>query len=125
MTSKNALNSSVTAMQPNVDAYITTERIRRYLHAIADMPAPSTAASAFRTPLLGRLLCDDAALDDPRLHFHDDFEKTGSTVLLTGTPDTDKPLWCCAHLDTISYLVQPRVGDRCPLVPFCYHLIGG
>jgi hypothetical protein len=118
------MERSVAALRPDVDASITPERVRRYLAELCDTPAPSTAASAFRTPVLKRLLRSDGALDQPGLHLRDDFEKTGSTAILIGAPDLAKPLWYFAHLDTVSYLLQPRAGDRYPLVPFCYHLIG-
>ena len=42
--------------------------------------------------------------------------------MLTGSREPVKPLWYFAHLDTISYLVQPREAGRYPLVPFCLHL---
>lgn len=110
------------ALRPAVDAHVTFERVRRYTFALANMPAPSTAAAALRTPVLKRLLADDQ-VKRTRLHLREDFEKTGSTVILTGGTEPAKPLWYFAHLDTISYLIQPRSGDRYPLVPFCYHLI--
>ncbi|WP_027133011.1 hypothetical protein [Geminicoccus roseus] len=111
------------ALRPSVDAHITLERVRRYCFAIADTPAPSTAAAAMRTPVLKRLLSGDGALPQAGLHLKENFENTGSTVILTGDDRLAKPVWYFAHLDTISYLIQPRQGDRHPLVPFCYHLI--
>ena len=57
----------VEALRPAVDAYITTERVRRYLSRLADTPAPSTAAGAFRVPVLKALLREDGALDMPGL----------------------------------------------------------
>jgi hypothetical protein len=110
-------------LRPQVDAHITLERIRRYTFAIADMPAPSTAASAMRTPVLKRLLTDDVALQLPSLHLRENFQNTGNTVILTGRDQLAKPVWYFAHLDTISYLIQPRREECYPLVPFCYHLI--
>jgi hypothetical protein len=51
-----------------------------------------------------------------------DLAGTGSAAILTG-PNEEKPLWYLGHLDTISYLVHPRIADRYPLVPYCYHLM--
>lgn len=123
MPTIDVLRAAMTALRPAVDAHVTPERIRRYVRAIADTPAPSTAASAFRLPVLARLLSDDGALTSRQLHLLGDFENTGSTVILTGSTSHAKPLWIFAHLDTVSYLVQQRQGARYPLVPFCYHLM--
>jgi hypothetical protein len=68
-------------------------------------------------------LREDGALDSSGLYLREDFERTGSTAILTGSLDHHKPLWYFAHLDTVSYLLQPETGGRYPLVPFCYHLI--
>lgn len=118
-----SIPAAVEALRPKVDAYITTERVRRYLSRLCDTPAPSTAACAFRVPVLKALLREDGALDMPGLVLRENFENTGSPVFLTGAPEAPKKLWYFAHLDTISYLVQPRAGISYPLVPFCYHLI--
>jgi len=117
------LHAALHALQPDVDHTITRERVRDYLRALADTPAPSTAAAAMRVPVLRRLLQQDGAFESGRLHLHADFGNTGSPVILTGSADPAKPLWYFAHLDTISYLVQPFDGERIPLVPFCYHLV--
>lgn len=111
------------SLRPLVERHATPERVRRYLRALSDVPAPSGAASALRAPVLKRLLRDDGLLEHPRLHLHEDFERTGNLVMLTGAPDPAKPLWYFTHLDTLSYLVQPRENGRYPLVPFGYHLI--
>ncbi|MEX2542060.1 MAG: hypothetical protein WD314_09625 [Trueperaceae bacterium] len=118
-----ALNSEVERLRPLVDEHITLARVRKYLRALADVPAPSTAASALRSPILKELLTRDLALPDPRLHYIDNFELTGNTVILTGSDSSAKPLWYFTHLDTISYLMQTRRGDRYPLVPFGQHLV--
>ena len=116
------LESTLARLRPAVDAHITPERIARYLTAIADTPAPSTTASAMRAPVLRALLDADGALTDGRLTLDTNFRNTASTVMLSGDPAADKPLWYFAHLDTISYLVKAFDGERYPLLPFCYHL---
>lgn len=115
------LQADVERLRPTVDAYITGERMARYLKAIADTPAPSTAASAMRAPVLRELLEADHALG-ARLALDVNYANTSSTVILTGADSGAKPLWYFAHLDTISYLAGPPGGERQPLIPFCYHL---
>ncbi len=114
------LVNKIGALRPAVDAHITPERVARYLTAIADTPAPSTAASAMRAPVLRDLLRSDG-VGGANLRIDANFHNTASTVMLTGTSD-HKPLWHFAHLDTISYLVQSLDDRRYPLAPFCYHL---
>ena len=116
------LSEKLRDMQPGVDAYITPDRIARYLTAIADTPAPSTAATAMRAPVLQDLLRSDGALKDGQLVLDSNFRNTASTVLIAGDQSLPKPLWYFAHMDTISYLTRPFDGRRFPLVPFCYHL---
>jgi hypothetical protein len=110
-------------LQPLVDAHITPERLRRYVTSISSASAPSTAASAIRNPILKEHLREDGAFAGDYLHFQDNFANTGSTAILTGCDDPRKALWYFAHLDTLSYLVQPQQGTRYPLVPFGHHLI--
>lgn len=116
-----ALAGDMEELRKAVDSHITVARVERYLTAIADMPAPSTAASAMRGPVLRDLLQADGALGD-RLALDCNFANTGSTVLMAGRAPATKPLWYFAHLDTISYLMIPSDGARQALVPFCYHL---
>lgn len=115
------LEEDIGRLQPAVDRYITGERVARYLKAIADSPAFSTAASAMRGPVLRELLEADGALTTG-LALDTNYLNTAGTVILTGAAREAKPLWYFAHLDTISYLVSPADGQRFPLVPFCYHL---
>jgi hypothetical protein len=123
MPLRDDLEATFRQLRPLVDAHVTTDRVRRYMRAISGIPAPSTAAAALRAPELRRLLAADEALGSSGLHLHEDFAGTGSTVILTGSTAPEKPVWCMAHLDTLSYLVQPRQGERYPLVPFGYHLM--
>lgn len=118
-----SIPDAVERFHPVVEFYITAERVRRYLSSLSDTPAPSTAAGAFRLPVLKALLRDDGAFDMPGFVLHENFENTGSPVIITGRSASAKKLWYFAHLDTVSYLVQPRVADAYPLVPFCYHLM--
>ncbi len=122
MTDLENLDRTLAGLQGRVERHITRARVRRYLSALVDMPAPSTFAGPMRVPVLRRLLAEDRAFTT-RLHLHGDFRRTGSPVILTGANEVAKPLWYFAHLDTISYLVQPFDGVRYPLVPFCVHLI--
>ena len=115
------LNAEIEKLRPIVDEHITGERVARYLKAIAETPAPSTAASIMRGPVLQELLEADNALDH-RLALDPNYSNTCSTVILTGNGTEAKPLWYFAHLDTISYLVGPANHERLPLIPFCYHL---
>jgi hypothetical protein len=117
------LEAALSALRPRVDRYVTSDRVRRYLSALVDAPAPSTAAGAMRVPVLNRLLAADGAFDTGRLRLDPDFGGVGSPVIFTGDGGIDKPFWAFAHLDTISYLVQPDQGGRVPLVPYCVHLM--
>lgn len=122
MSDLDSLIPALHALREDVDRHVTRERVRRYLSALVDRPAPSTMAAALRVPVLRRLFEEDGALKDG-LHLHADFVRTGSPVILTGSAEPTKPLWYFAHLDTISYLVQPGDGGTYPLVPFCAHMI--
>ena len=113
----------LSALQPLVDSYITVERIRRYVASISSVAPPSTAASSLRGPILKELLNDVKALENDNLHFRLNYEKTGNCIILTGTKNVRKKLWYIAHLDTVSYLVQPKHQSLYPLVPFCHHMI--
>ena len=123
MSDLDDLIPALQALRVEVDRHVTRERVRRYLSALVDTPAPSTFAAPMRVPVLRRLLDQDGALEGNRLHLHGDFARTGSPVILTGLAQPTKPLWYFAHLDTISYLVQPGDGGTYPLVPFCAHMI--
>jgi hypothetical protein len=118
-----SLEAALTALRPQVDRNVTPDRVRRYLSALVDTPAPSTAAGAMRVPVLNRLLAADGAFDSGRLRLDPDFAGVGSPVIFTGDGGSEKPFWAFAHLDTISYLVQPDQGGRIPLVPYCVHLM--
>ncbi len=118
-----SLEEALDALRPRVDRYVTLDRVRRYLSAFVDTPAPSTAAGALRFPVLKRLLAADGAFDTGRLRLDPDFGGVGSPVVFTGGAGVEKPFWAVAHLDTISYLVQPEQGGRTPLVPYCVHLM--
>jgi hypothetical protein len=123
MSDLDGLIDGMRALSEHVEQHITRERVRRYLSALVDTQAPSTFAGPMRAPVLRRLLGEDGALGSGRLHFHADFGRTGSPVILTGSPEVSKPLWYFAHLDTISYLVR-AVDEGCyPLAPFCAHMI--
>ena len=123
MNDLDGLIGGMRALEEYVEQHITRERVRRYLSALVDTPAPSTFAGPMRAPVLRRLLGEDGALETDHLHFHADFGGTGSPVILTGSPAVAKPLWYFAHLDTISYLVQRGDDERYALTPFCAHLI--
>jgi hypothetical protein len=112
---------SIAALRPSIEAHITPERTLRYLTALADAPAPSTAASAMRAPVLRDLLSADGVIAAGRLKLDPNFANSGSAVVLVGGREV-AGLWYFAHLDTISYLIQSRTKDLYPLIPFCYHL---
>ena len=62
-----SLEAALSALRPGVDRHVTSERVRRYLSALVDRPAPSTAAGAMRVPVLNQLLAADSAFDSGRL----------------------------------------------------------
>jgi hypothetical protein len=123
MTLNGSLEEALSALRPLVDRHVTRERVRRYVSALVDTPAPSTAAAAMRVPVLRRLLDADGAFAGSRLRLDPDLGGVGSPAIFTGEHGVAKPFWGLAHLDTISYLVQPADGGRTPLVPYCVHLI--
>ncbi len=103
--------------------WVTPERLYHYLKAIADTPAPSGTARWTRSPVVEQLLRDDGVLLRPGVRYVRNHEKTGGSALLLGREATRKQIWLLAHLDVISYLVEPQKDGRYPLTPWCYHLM--
>lgn len=102
---------------------ITPEETYRYLKAVSETHAPFQSASRTRGPVIAELLSEDGHLDGTHTVCDLNFRKTGNTVLRIGSRDLDKSVWLLAHLDTITYLVEPGTQDRIPLTPICYHLM--
>ncbi len=85
------LEEALSALRPRVDRHVTPDRVRRYLSALVDTPAPSTAAGAMRVPVLKRLLAADGAFDSGRLRLDPDFAGVGSPVIFTGGGEARRP----------------------------------
>ncbi len=109
------------AIRERVETYCHGERLTRYLRELAETPAPSGVSSLMRTPVLRALLEKDGELDGEGLRLDPDYAGTGTATLSCGK-GAQSGLWYIAHLDSISYLVQPALQGRHPLVPYCYHL---
>ena len=124
MTSANQdfLAVDINGLVPLINAHITPERVLKYLTALADAPAPSTTSSFIRAPILRALLQEDGFFSRSNVEFHGNYRNTGNTVVLTGSKSQPKDVWYLAHLDTLSYLVQPKRDNAYPLIPFGYHL---
>jgi putative aminopeptidase FrvX len=61
-------------------------------------------------------------LDAAGVEWHGNFGGSGNAAILLGNDASRKRVWILAHLDQISYLVDPGRGARHPLVPLCYHM---
>jgi hypothetical protein len=114
------LDARLDALRPLVDERVTRDRVWRAAATLAEIPAPSTAASAFRGEALHALLADGGSGATLDL----DHERSGSAAILVGSNPEAGRLWYFAHLDTISYLIAGREGAGYALVPYCYHLTG-
>ncbi len=92
MSQAPSLEAALSALRARVDRHVTRDRVRRYLSALVDTPAPSTAAGAMRVPVLNRLLAADGAFDSGRLRLDPDFGGVGSPVIFTGGAGTGKAI---------------------------------
>ncbi len=114
------------AAQPGLtdrlDAEITLDRAHRVLSALESVAAPSQTARWTRAPVIERLLREDGSLASADAAWHGDYEGSGNAVLLLGHEPERKRVWLLAHLDQISYLVNPGEDGRYPLMPLCYHM---
>jgi putative aminopeptidase FrvX len=124
--------SIVAAIVEMLDAYpglgdrlaeeVTLERAHRYLSALEATPAPSQTVRWTRAPVITRLLREEGLLATPGLTWDENIAGTGNAALSLGRDPARKRVWILAHLDQISYLVDPGDGSRYPLVPLCYHM---
>ncbi|MBO6638056.1 MAG: hypothetical protein JJ920_12895 [Roseitalea sp.] len=105
-----------------IDDHVTPERITRYVRALAETSAPSSAAGCLRGPVLTDLWRDDGAFETEHFSLDTNHAGSGELAVVTGDRTTPAQLWLFAHLDTISYLVSHPVGEGYRLVPYCYHL---
>lgn len=102
---------------------ITEEKIYAYLKPLADTYAPSQTVPFTRARVLKELFNQDGVLSHSNLYFESNYKQTGNSVLLAGKNESAKKIWLLAHLDNISYLVQPQVDGKYPLAPLCYHMM--
>lgn len=118
-----ALQSIDPSLFDRLHAQITAEGMHRYLKAVSETPAPFQTAAHTRGRVVERLLREDGVFDADGASCDVDFQGSGNTVLRLGQRPRRKSIWLLAHLDTITYLVQPGSPDRYPLLPICYHLM--
>ncbi len=102
---------------------ISEESIYATLKPLADTYAPSQSVPYTRARLLRKLLEADGLLERPNVRLDTNYQNTGNTVLLLGKEESSKRVWLLAHLDIISYLIEPAEDGRYPLSPLCYHMM--
>ena len=105
-----------------LDHEVTADRALRYLRALESVHGPSQTVCWSRAPVIQQLLAADGLVDTPGLVWASNFERTGNAALLLGRAVRAKQVWLLAHLDQISYLVDPGVGPLYDLVPLCFHM---
>ncbi|CAA9582178.1 MAG: hypothetical protein AVDCRST_MAG19-4159 [uncultured Thermomicrobiales bacterium] len=115
----------VPALFARLEREITAERAHRYLAALESVPAPSQTARWGRVPVVERLLREDGVLDGPRVGWEPDFAAGGNAALTLGVEGRAKRVWLLAHLDQISYALDPGDHPTYPLVPLCFHMQRG
>lgn len=118
----NALKSIDPVIFERLKAEITPESIYQYLKPIADTHAPFQSTSWTRAKVIEDMLGPEL-LSQPNVTFQRNFENTGNSVLLLGRNKRRKKVWLLAHLDIITYLVEPNSHQKYPLTPICYHLM--
>ncbi len=102
---------------------ITEDRLYSYLKPLSDTAAPSQTVPWTRARVLRQLIERDGWLHHPNVHFDGNYKGTGNVALTLGPKFTEKRVWMIAHLDEVSYFIEPAVGGRYPLTPLCYHFI--
>jgi putative aminopeptidase FrvX len=120
---RNALMNIDSKLFSRLDQEITEAKIYGYLKPLADTYAPSQSVPFTRAKVLKTLLENDNVLDHPNVKFDRNYMNTGNAVLLLGQKDRQKKVWLLAHLDIISYLIEPPINGRYPLLPLCYHMM--
>ncbi|MFP3855337.1 MAG: hypothetical protein ACLFWD_13695 [Anaerolineales bacterium] len=118
-----ALNALDQTLFPRLEEEINEESLFRYLKVLSDTHAPYQTAAWTRGRALERLLAEDGYLERPNFELRRNYKNTGDTLLLLGSEERKKKIWLLAHLDTITYLVEPGSNGRYPLTPICYHLM--
>ena len=101
---------------------ITEESLYTYLKPIADRHAPSQSTSWTRAKVIEELLAPQF-LKRKNVTFIRNFENTGNSVLMLGSNPQKKKVWLLAHLDMITYLIEPLKNGVYPLTPICYDLM--
>src|SRR5512140_2613262 len=121
------LVNALKELDPNLFAClqheISEESIYALLKPLADTYAPSQSVPFTRARVLRKLLEADGTLSLPNVCLDTNYKNTGNTVLLLGEEENRKQVWVLAHLDIISYLIEPAVDGRYPLSPLCYHMM--
>lgn len=102
---------------------VSEDRVYSYLQPLADTLAPSQTARYTRACVLEQLLGDEGVLSRANVRCERNYQSTGNFVLLLGQQPRRKQVWLLAHLDIISYFIEPPVGGSYPLMPFSYHMM--
>ena len=105
-----------------LEDFVTLERAYRYLSALEAAPTPSQTAQWTRVPVVEELLDQEGLRSADRVTWTRNLQGSGNAVLTIGSNMRRKRVWMLAHLDQISYLVDPGANGRYPLLPLCYHM---
>lgn len=117
------LNSIAPGLIDDLNEQVTHERLYHFLKPIADCQAPSQSVPWTRARVVEELLNQEGLLKQQGISFTRNYKKTGNAVLLLGKDDVQKEIWLLAHLDMITYLIEPGSNNTYPLTPICYHLM--
>lgn len=101
---------------------LTYERAAHVFMRLADTPAPSQLARHTRGRVIEDMLQAEPAFGEAKARYSGNVRATGTVALETGHARR-KQLWLITHLDTISYAIHRKEGNRYRLMPLCYHQI--